>query len=355
MKHLPLALFALLVAGVASACGTGTSTNSWPGLAADSDRVYLAGGQYVYAVRLTDGTKVWQYPEKAGAGLFYSSPVLTPDGQLLVGSSGSDNALVSLDAATGQTKWTQPFVAGNHWVAPPLIAGNTIYAADNGGTLYALDLATGSKQWSTEVGSSVWGAPATNGKLVFVASLDHFLYAVDPQKQSVAWKLDLGGSAPGTVSMSSDGGTLYVGSFAKKVFAVDAASGAVRWSADMKDWVWGAPTLDGDSVFAADIAGNVYSLGAPNGKNAWPNLQPDGPITGSPLALGKGMLVATESGTVFSYDGTGTQLWNATIGGQIYTTPVAAGDQIAVAPTGTDFLLAVLDQNGRLVWKFNNK
>ncbi|MGZ3434548.1 MAG: outer membrane protein assembly factor BamB family protein, partial [Isosphaeraceae bacterium] len=198
-------------------------------------------------------------------------------------------------------------------------------------------------------------APATNGKLVFVPSLDHYLYAADPLQKALAWKLDLGGSAAGTVSVSNDGSTVYVGSFGKKVFGVDAASGSVRWTADVKDWVWGAPVLASDSVYTADIGGNIYSFGAPNGKNAWPDILPSGSITGSPLALADGMLVATESGTVFAYDGTGSKLWDTVLGGKIYTAPVAAGDRIAVAPTGTDFLLAALDQNGKLLWKFTGK
>ncbi len=294
MKRLTLISLVLVAAFMVSACGTAGSTASWPGLAADSQNVYLASGQYLYAVRTGDGSQLWKYPDKAGSELFYSAPVLSPDGQLLVGSSGTDDGLISLDPATGQTKWAEPFVAPNHWVAPPLVDGSMIFAPNNNGTLYALELATGHLAWSLPLGSSLWGAPVTNGKLVFVTSLDHFLYAVDPSNRVVAWKLDLGGSAPGTVSVSSDGSAVYVGSFGKKVFGVDAASGQVRWTADVKDWVWGAPVLASDSVYTADIGGNIYSLGAPNGKNAWPDLVPDGPITGSPLALADGMLVATE-------------------------------------------------------------
>jgi outer membrane protein assembly factor BamB len=355
MKRIPLLILFALGALLLSACGA-ANTQSWPGLAADADNAYLAAGQFVYAVRLDDGAKVWQYPaDKAGASLFYSAPVLTPDGQLLVGSSGSDNALFSLDPATGVAKWAQPFVAPNHWVAPPLAVGDTVYAPNNGGTLYALSLADGTMQWSLPLGGSLWGAPASNGKLVFVTSLDHFLYAVDPEQHTVAWKLDLGGSAPGTVSVSADGSTVFVGSFAKKVFAVEAATGAVRWSTAVKDWVWGSPTLGGDSLFAADIAGNVYSFGAPNGKNAWPDLKPDGPITASPVATAGGMLVATESGTVYAFDGTGTQRWLVNVGGQIYATPVVSGDRIAVAPMGATFQLAVLDQSGKIVRTFSTK
>jgi outer membrane protein assembly factor BamB len=351
-----LALIMLFASGtlLLSACGAPV-TLSWPGLAADAQNAYLASGSLVYAVRLSDGARLWQYPERTGPQIFYSNPVVTPDGHVLVGSAGTDYGLVSLDPATGQPTWAAPFVASNYWVAPPLVVGETIYAPNHNGTLYALELATGTLQWSLPLGNLLWGAPVSNGKLVFVNSLDHYVYAVDPQTRSVVWKLNLGGSAPNAASLSSDGNTLFVGSFARKVLAVDAASGAVRWTTDVKDWVWGAPAVDGDSVYAADIKGHIYSLGATHGKNAWPDLQPDGPITGSPLVLADGMLVATESGTIFAFDRTGGKAWDAIIGGKIYTTPVASGEMITLAPMDADFLLAAISRDGKLLWKFTGK
>ena len=360
MKRLILISLVLLTAILLSACSAGTSATTWPGLAADSKLAYLANGTYIYAVRLSDGTKAWQYPDKAGTQLFYANPVLTTNGQVLVGSAGRDYELTSLDTATGQQKWAAPFVATDRWVAAPLVVGDTVYAANNDGTLYVLKLATGEKVWSLHISKELWGAPVTDGNLVFVTSLDHFLYAVDPVAQKVIWKVDLGGSAPDSPAISSDGKTLYIGSFAKKIFAVDIATGSVRWTAVTKDWVWGAPVLGGDSLFAADISGNIYSLGVPNGKDAWPSLQPDGPITGSPLVLADGsMVVATESGSLFAFNTSGVKMWDITPGGKIYTAPVDAGDSTAglimVAPMNTDFLLAAVSKDGKLIWKFTGK
>jgi outer membrane protein assembly factor BamB len=204
----------------------------------------------------------------------------------------------------------------------------------------------------------MWGAPTTDGKLIFVSSLDHSLYAVDPETHQIVWKKDLGGSVPGSPLVAADGASLYVGSFARKVVAVEAASGAIRWTADLKDWVWGAPALAGDTVYAADISGNLYSLGAPSGKNAWPEIKPDGAITGSPIALPDGVAVATESGFVYAYKPDGSTLWPpANIGGKIYTTPVLAGDRILVAPMGaTYWLYAINAKDGSLLpWHFDGK
>lgn len=356
MKHLKLLSFILIGAFLLSACSAAATRNSWPGLAVDAKTAYLANGANLYAVRLSDGTQVWKYPQSKSSQLFYTNPVLTSDGQLLVGSSGSDNGLTSLDPATGREKWAAPFVGPDRWVAPPLVMGDTVYAPNNDGTLYALALATGEKQWSLVLGPSLWSTPASDGNLIFVTSLDHFLYAVDPSMHKVAWKVDLGGSAPSSPSVSADGKTLYVGSFADKVFAIDIASHAVRWTAGTKDWVWAAPVLDGDNVFVADISGYVYSLGAPNGKNAWPDIQPDGPITGDPAILpGGGVLVATESGSVFAYDANSSKLWDANVGGNIYTTPVESGDLTLVSPMNADFLLAAVRKDGTVLWKFTGK
>jgi outer membrane protein assembly factor BamB len=355
MKRLVLLSLIVLTALALTACGTPTNA-SWPGLAADAENAYLANGSLVYAVRLNDGAKIWQYPEKSAGQVFYSNPVVTPDGQVLVGSAGRDYGIVSLNPATGRENWAAPMVADNHWIASPLVVGETIYAANSNGTLYAAELATGRILWSLPLDHSLWSAPTSNGKLIFVASLDHTLYAVDLEAHAVVWKADLGGSATGSATVGDDGNTVYVGSFGKKIFAIDAANGATRWTADIRDWIWGAPVQDGTRLYAADISGNIYALDTQDGKNAWPDLQPDGAITGNPLVLADGVLVATESGAVMAYDRVGAKRWEASIGEQIYTSPVVSGDMILIAPMKAGFLLRAVSPDGRLLpWEFTGK
>ena len=352
-----LALFPILgLASLALSACSAAITTSWPGLAADANNAYLANGHTVYAVRLSDGLKLWSFPEKAGGPLFISNPVITPDGQVLVSSAGTDYGLYSLDPGTGRENWAAPLTADNHWVASPLVVGDTVYAANNNGSLYAAELATGIVKWSLPLDGSLWSAPTTNGELIFVASLNHTLYAVDPTKRTVVWQADLEGSAPSSATVSSDGTAVFVGSFGKKVFALDAQSGAVRWSADAHDWIWGAPMQAGDTVFAADISGQVYSLGAAHGENAWPSLSPGGAITASPVALPDGVLIATELGSLFAFANNGTKMWDLNVGGQLFATPVLSGDKILVAPMNANFLLGAVSLDGKLLpWEFTGK
>jgi len=238
-----------------------------------------------------------------------------------------------------------------------LAINDTLYAPNNDGSLYALKLGTGELLWSLSIGHPLWGAPVTDGKLIFLTSLDHFLYAIDPQSQKIVWKVDLGGSAAGSPVLSADKTTLYVGSFGSKVFAINAVEGSLRWTANTKAWIWSDPSFNASNVYVADIDGQVYSLDASSGQNSWSNIIPDGPITGSPLLTADGVIVATESGFVYSLDHNGKVLWSTSVGGKIYTAPVVSGNLVLVAPLGAPYLLyAVNEKDGSMLpWHFDGK
>jgi outer membrane protein assembly factor BamB len=91
---LVIALAAILLSG----CTGQGLTNSWPGLASDDETVYLASGQYLYAINLNDGNEIWRYPAKGSNSMqFIAQPVIAPDGTVIIGSSGSDHRLVALN------------------------------------------------------------------------------------------------------------------------------------------------------------------------------------------------------------------------------------------------------------------
>ena len=64
-KYILFVLVVALAAVLLSGCtGQAGLRNSWPGLASDGETVYLASGQYLYAVNLEDGKEIWRYPAK---------------------------------------------------------------------------------------------------------------------------------------------------------------------------------------------------------------------------------------------------------------------------------------------------
>lgn len=348
-RRLLLLLALALAALTLSACGT-LPINNWPGLAADAERAYLASGPFVYAVDLKSGNEVWRYPAAAENTLiFYANPVLTPDGQLLIGSAGTRYDFVSINPATGKDNWAKPFSgAKGAWLASPLVFNDLIYAPNTDGSLYILN-PDGSLVDSVELGGALWSTPVTDGKMIYVASLNHHLHIIDPENPQATKAVDLGGAIPGGPGVNTNG--VYVGTFASKLEFV--TSGADRQTlAQANGWIWGAPALDGDTLYYADLDGNVYALDLASGKQTWPDVKLDGPIAASPLVIGEQVFVATEAGSLVALNRNGEIVWEREIGGHIYTKPVAAGDLILVAPFQAKIALEARHTDGKQAWTF---
>jgi outer membrane protein assembly factor BamB len=357
---LVIALVALFPSGCASQAGL---ANSWPGLATDGDTIYLATGQYLYAINMDDGKEVWRYPAKGNNSIhFVAQPVIGPDGTIVIGSSGSDHRLVALDPSrlsgdpikSPAEKWVFS-EARSTWVGGALILNDKVFAPNSDGTLYVLDLQDGSSSKSAlekiQLGGALWSQPSTDGNLIYVSSLDHHLHAINPDTYELAWPaIDLGGAAPGTPLVGPDG-SLYIGSFASQVVKVNPVEGVDTLLATTPGWVWGGPVSDGQKIYFGDLEGNLFAVDAASGNQSW-SIQPDGPVVGSPLVMSENIVFATESGSVYAVDSEGKIVWQREVGGQIYTSPVADMDKIIVAPMQAEFSLAVLDQNGNQAWTF---
>ncbi len=353
MKTKRLLLFSLLALGVIllSACSGQPLSNNWPGLAADAERAYISSGSYIYAVDVTNGREVWRYPSDADSKLlFYANPVLTPDGQLLIGSAGSAHSFTSIDPETGKENWTEPFTKSiGKWVASPLVLNDVIYAPNTDGFLYILNMRGREIADPIELGGALWSTPATDGTLLYVTSLDHRFYVVDPLGRVLNDPIDLGGAAPGSPAMGNDG--VYVGSFASRIEFIQP-DGRHEVITTARNWIWGTPALDGETLYYADLDGILYSFDLTSGRQNWDNVQPDGPIVASLLVVGDQIYVATESGSFYALDRDGKIVWEKTPGGSIYTTPVISGDLILVAPYQAEFALAAYDADGKQAWTF---
>ncbi|MDO8753566.1 MAG: PQQ-binding-like beta-propeller repeat protein [Anaerolineales bacterium] len=349
-----LILISLLALGslILSACAGGRGvSNNWHGLAADSERAYIANGSFVYAVDLKTGNEVWQYPAEADSKLmFYANPVLTSDGQLLIGSAGTKHPFVSLDPVTGKEKWTESFTENKGaWLASPLVFNDTIYAPNTDGFLYIIDMNGKKAAEPIELRGALWSAPSTDGTLLYVTSLDHYFHVIDPATGESGESIDLGGAAPSSPVVGNDG--VYVGSFASTIEFIKS-NGQHKVIATTENWIWGSPLLDGETLYYADLSGKVFSLDLASGNQNWETVQPDGPIVASLLMAGDQIYVATEAGTLVALDRDGKTVWEKTVGGKIYTTPVISGDLILVAPYQAEFVLAAYDAAGKQAWTF---
>ncbi len=352
MKVKPVVILIIIAAGLLlGGCATSLPTNSWPGLAATDTTAYLASGQYVYAINLNTHAEVWRFPAEAQNGtLFFNTPALTDDGQLIIGSSGTNHNLYSIDAATKAENWVFTG-ASKPWMGPVLATPEAIYAPNSNGTLYAINPATGAEFWSFSASDALWGQPATDGQRVFIGSLDHFIYALDARTGRELWKTEFEGAIAGGPIAGPDG-LVYVVSFSNAVKALDAATGSVSWTAETEAWVWTSPVLYENVLYFGDLNGSLYALSASDGSRAWAPQQPNGPVVGRPLVTDEAVIFAGEDGKVVALDFGGKSLWPNEFDGKIYTAPVEAGAYILIAPMNAEFSLVALNSNGAQEWTF---
>jgi large repetitive protein len=342
-----------------SACTSSVyASTSWHGLTADTNLAYLAAGTQVYAVDLNTGLQKWKFPDKPNAKGFYANPVLTVDGQQLLVPS-YDHMLYSLDPNTGlQNKWTTPPNLKNRLIASPLVIGNSIYQPSADGNIYQIDLTNGAIINTLFISKDpLWAQPAYDQKCncLYIASMDHYLYKIDLTSNTAnKFSGDLGGSIVGQPAIGSDG-TVYVGTFGSKLFALDG-SGKDKWQPfTTQDWVWAGPLLDNNMLYFGDLSGNLYAVNASDGTSAWA-LKPNNSIVDTPVISGTNLYVTTEADSLYTISTAGSIENTTVIGGIIYTAPLIAGDKILIAPTGFGSTLLValgLDNpSGGQKWAF---
>jgi len=348
MKIKPIVLIAAFLALtlLLTGCASGLSPSSWAGVITDGNNAYLAGGSYVYAVSLANGTQVWHYPDKASSNPFYALPALTADGQVIVG--GFDHNLYSLSQKSGTQNWVFN-QAHDRWYGGVLVSSDTIYAPNADYNLYALDM-HGNLKWTFQADQSLWAAPVSDGQRVYFGTLGRKVYAVDARTGKLVWVKTVDGAILGSPALGSTG-TLFVGTYAGSVIALEASSGQILWSHPASSWIWAGPTLEGTALLIGDSGGMLYNLDPSGGQERW-HQRLNGSILSSVASDGKSVVAGTEDGNMYWYDLTGSAMRNVSISGKLYSAPVIVGNTILIAPTGASNVLVAYDQNGVQKWAF---
>jgi eukaryotic-like serine/threonine-protein kinase len=340
-KYLIPIVVLLAVVVFLTGCATGMTPSSWDGMTADAAYAYISGKTNVYAVDLETHAEAWRFTVKAGV---YSAPVLTSDGQLIVG--GYDHVLYSLDPKDGSTNW-QFTEAHDRWIGTPLVANDTIYAQNADYILYALNL-DGKKLWQFKADQSLWGTPVSDGSYIYFGSLGGRIYAVDASTGKLAWEIKkTGGAVLGSPVLNN--GTLYFSLFTGSLVAVNARSGDILWQYELNSWAWSGPLLDGDTLYLGDGGGSLYALSLA-GDLLWKQ-ELDGAIVSQPLLASGELAVGTDTGSLYFVSLDGQDIHNVSLDGQLYGPLLSAGTLVLASPTGGEPLLVAME-NGAQAWSF---
>jgi outer membrane protein assembly factor BamB len=198
---------------------------------------------------------------------------------------------VYASAAPSLASLAWKFRTGGRILSTPAVVGDAIYVGSSDGSLYAVSRADGTQRWKFDTRGPIASSPAVVNGLVIISSTDGGVYAVDAATGTQRWRFATKGerrfTAPGIhgaiprtermpdpfdVFLSSPvvaGGVVYIGSGDQNVYALDAATGAVKWTFATGDVVHASPAIADGVVYIGSWDRNLYAIDAVSGRERW--------------------------------------------------------------------------------------
>lgn len=252
---MPCKAFPILLLAAAS-CASGLRVTKepeylWAGAQGDATR---SGAAHATAPGVIKKAASWSFKEqpKTGkdarfpnfTGLIRATPLVDDRSNIYLSTvSGAIHKLSS----EGSTLWSYQHAPGVKLPGTAALMGGRLFSADSKGTVFALDMETGSSAWKSTVASSIaddaWSLAAGEG------------YVISP--------------AINEERLAASGATERLNN---RILALDAATGALAWSFDLDNNASIVNALvsikQGSCVFS-DNTGTVYRIDLKTGQPIW--------------------------------------------------------------------------------------
>ncbi len=320
--------------------------------------VYIGGTDgRLYALDARDGRERWRYDAGAPVG---GAPLVLGD-RVVVAARG--NTVHAVERATGRPLWTRetgpdlPLAWGHEgwdYLLPSAVAaGDDVLFGSGDGHLYALDPADGSVRWRFATGGRIRAAPAVHDGVAYVGSGDGIVYGVDLAEGREVWRFRTAGADLDAADFGFDrtqiqatpvilDGTLYLGSRDANFYAIDLASGEVRWTGeDGTAWVVNTAAVTDDRVFVGRSSGGRFRAhDRESGEELWTHAT-GGLVFSSPVVVGRTVYVGSGDHGVHALDvATGARRWRFATGGMVVSSPAVDGGRLYVgSDDGTVYAL----------------
>jgi outer membrane protein assembly factor BamB/predicted phosphohydrolase len=229
--------------------------------------VYIGGGDGIFrALNLITGSALWRFTD---VGAFVEDKPLVYQDKIYFGSW--DTYFYALDAKTGQLLWKWSNGTGTLNLSPaacwPVGTDGKIFVVAPDRAMTALDAVTGKQVWRSklhqvreEIGISA------DALRIYAKCMNDTLFAFSstaPQQQTVwATNCSYGYNIDASMIREKDG-IVFFGTKNGRIYALDAATGAIRWAHRTGTSIISTPTpLDAKRVVVTTFDGIVTLLSA---------------------------------------------------------------------------------------------
>jgi outer membrane protein assembly factor BamB len=298
---------------------------------------------------------LWEFP----AGQLIEFPPVLEDGDIYVVNKTGE--LYRVRASDGKVAWKRNL--GDDVTGPAYAAG-TVYLAQFGGVLTAIDTETQKVAWTFDAKTRLESSPLVAEGRVFLGSDNGTLFALDAANGKLDWQTRLGHDVKASPSYTN--GTVYVGDYEGNVFSVDAASGKVNWSTDTTQLppggsggFYSSPALAFGRVYEARDDGTVYALDVDTGKLSW-QFETSNAIYGSPAVAdisgtGPSLFIGSYDHQLYALDAeSGAKRWTYDVGGQVPGTASVVGDTVYTSSFQTKKTVGLDAATGKRVFNWGS-
>lgn len=203
----------------------------------------------------------------------FAAPAVWAD-TLYVGSA--KGWFFALRAANGQVRWRKQV---GSVVCAPLIDRGMLYVGTNDGYLVALDAQTGEEKWRYQSRGPIEQTPASTGDLIIFANEADQVVAVNAIDGKFKWQYK--SETPeeytlrGHAGVTVDGELAFTGFSNGTLVALRRDNGSVAWSTSLKAEadrfmdVDATPIVIDDVLYASSSSGGVYAIDKATGFVRW--------------------------------------------------------------------------------------
>ena len=270
----------------------------------------------------------------------------------------------ALNASDSDPVWSFPTDAredsrGTFYVTPAVDEGLVVVASQMPprgffsqakNVIWALDRETGRDLWQFEgaTGQYVEGGVLADGLFV-IGNSDGKVYALDAESGALRWTFETGHRVWATPLIVGD--TVYVGSMDHHFYALNLSNGDVQWDFLAKGAFAGTPALRGDTLYVGAFDDMLYALDASTGEERW-HLLSENWFWGGPVVYDDVGYAADVNGNVYAADAeSGSQLWHATLEEPVRAGPAITEDGSRLFVGTQEGMLHALDTaDGFVVW-----
>jgi len=256
----------------------------------------------VYAFDRMTGKPIWRYDTKAAGSpaQFHGEPLILGQRVVIPSDSEPKGHLYSFDVASGDLLWKLPFDRGV--AATPLLVDGRIVAVSAKGKVVAVEPTRGDVVWHEALAGAYALSPAYAAKRVFVADNVDKVLALDAATGATKWRTTV--AARPNTALVVVGSTLVVGTADGYLNWIALDSGKVKKRLRLDGMPYGTPILAPPLLFVltAGAKGNLIALDAESGAVRWSRETPKEWTTYRPLLTGSTVIVGSEEKDLCAFD-----------------------------------------------------